>query len=166
HWSRPNKLARVSNLVSDSFRRHSLCGNLRHGVLRLLCSGFLDRLLRRLGGSLHRHILGNNPFPDNLLQCGFLSFGTLQRKPLFGGGDDCCPTSTTQLPLGLRGFGRGLRRRRLGLLLRFGPSLALGVTDALPGACTHFSPFAFWNFRRGGGWFGATVQHLPDLRNL
>jgi hypothetical protein len=52
------------------------------------------------------------------------------------------------------------------LALGFSPSFPLCVTDALPGGCTHLSPFALGGFRRGGWCGAATIQHLPDFGNL
>jgi hypothetical protein len=42
----------------------------------------------------------------------------------------------------------------------------LCVTDALPGGCTHLSPFAFWNIRRSGCLAAATGEHGPEFSNL
>ena len=52
------------------------------------------------------------------------------------------------------------------LLLGFSPPFPLGVTDALPGGGTHLAPFAFWNFRCGGGRRGSAGQHLAEFGNL
>jgi hypothetical protein len=57
-------------------------------------------------------------------------------------------------------------RQQFRLPLRLGPPFPLAAADALPGGCTHLSPFVFCNFRRGGGCRTGTGQRGTEFCNL
>src|ERR1035437_7350936 len=122
----------------------------------------------RLPLSIYRRFLRSGSLGSLLGGGWLLSLGRLlrcrpfRRPTLLQCGDDCGLASGAQPPLRP---GRD-RRRRLSLLLGFSPSFPLCITDALPGGGTHLPPFAFWEFRRGGGRAGTAFEHLAEFGNL
>ena len=48
---------------------------------------------------------------------------------------------------------------------RRSPSLSLRFGNRFSASGAHLSTFAFWRFRRGGGWSGAIGEHLAKRCN-